>query len=162
MSELEYCRRCLFCCQTHRSPRVKYIGRTRESLQAYGPDLIAASSSPSSHNARPLLLPICSELFRCELVIYVHYMHCMLWCHNCHTASIVHCKELQAVHCMLAPGGYINFALWTTTAVTSLTLNCFIDYCYNCAWPISLTLAGLSYICFFSFSGLLHRTVACK
>jgi len=82
VSELEYCRRCLFCCQTHRSPWVKLIGRTR----AHGPDLMAATPSPSSNNAQLLL-------WQFNFVVHSHcmhcmssYMHCVLWCHNFHTA----------------------------------------------------------------------------
>ena len=165
MSELEYCRRCLFCCQTHRSPRVKFIGRARDSLNK----LTDRTSWQPRHSLRRTVLKH-SELFRCELVIYVHYMHCMLWCHNCHTASSSLRRTTLISLYLACLWGYIKFATWIT-AVASLTLNCFCIFFYwlfhncfsdSCAIVVTVCLYNMFFLLFFFFSGLLRRTVACK
>ena len=83
--------------------------------------------------------------------LYIHTV-CTV-CHIIYTACcdatssilhVVHCKELQAVHCtLLACGGHIKFAIWTT-AVPSLTLNCFcIFFLLTVLLTIALTVPGL-------------------
>jgi len=144
--------------------------------QAHGPDLMAASSSPSN-NARPLLLTVYMELFRCELVICTLYaLYVMLYAlravmpqlQYCMWFTVNNCRQFT-VPCLLV-GAYIYFAMWTTTAVVSLThlfLYFFsIDCCYNCfSDSCVIVVIVCVYSMFFSllfFSGLLRRTVACK
>ena len=144
MSEFEYCRRCLFCCQTHRSPRVKFIGRARDSLNK----LTDRTLWQPRHPLHRIMLN-CSSHNLMSLYIYTVCTICHIICTACCDATtailrVVHCEELHLFHCtLLACGAYTNFALWTTTAVVSLTPNCFCiffllsidccsDYCFNC------------------------------
>jgi len=127
------------------------------SLQAYGPDLMAASPSSSSDNTQVLLLTIYAELFRCIFTLYALYV--MLYALRASSSLYLACL------------GPINLDIWTASDRVTLT-PVFVFFLYiltvaiTVSWTIALTVVTvcLCNMFFFSsfFSGLLLRTVACK
>ena len=135
--------------------------------QAYGPDLMAASSSPSSDNAPPLHWQ-CSpnnfvviSLYACMHVVIPQLLNYKLFTVKNYNYFTVACLLVASLYTwgdvrILICGPLLLLCHWQWTVLF------FFLFLLTVARTIALTIVTVCLYNMFFFSGLLRWTVACK